>query len=130
MTTRINPSGLAHLKSPQGPVARHLYALGLKVQARAKALAPVDTGRLRSSITVEVIEARGTLVCRIGTNVVYARAVHNGTGIYGSRGTPITPTNANVLRFKPRGASAYIFRPSVKGSPGRPFLRDALGVLR
>jgi len=47
----------------------------LLVQRAAKINAPVDTGRLRASITPEV-SARGNLLQGIvGTNVVYAREV-------------------------------------------------------
>lgn len=128
--TRLDPAALARLKSPKGIVAQGLYKRGLRVQAKARSLCPVDTGRLRASITVEIIEKAGYLICRIGTNLSYARAVHNGTGIYGSSGVPITPKNATVLRFKPKGSTAFIFRPSSAGTKPRPFLRDALGAAR
>jgi len=47
----------------------------LMVERDAKILCPVDTGRLRSSITHEI---EGT-IGRVGTNVEYARAVELGT---------------------------------------------------
>ena len=47
----------------------------LMVVRDAKKLCPVDTGRLRSSITHEIEGTTG----RVGTNVEYARAVELGT---------------------------------------------------
>ena len=48
-----------------------------KIEADAKRLAPVDTGRLRASINTD-IEQDG-LVAEIGTNVEYAEWVEDGT---------------------------------------------------
>ena len=65
--------------SANGPAGKYLKQQGLKVARRAKRNCPVDTGRLRSSIT----EALGTdsqgLVERIGTDVDYAPHVEFGT---------------------------------------------------
>lgn len=55
------------------PVA--LEAIGLKAEGYAKRMAPVDTGRLRNSITHTVNED----VAVIGTNVEYAAYVEMGT---------------------------------------------------
>ena len=46
----------------------------LMVEGDAKKLVPVDTGRLRASITNEVEEEVG----RVGTNVEYARRIELG----------------------------------------------------
>lgn len=59
--------------------AADLNRVGLKVQNEARKLAPVDTGRLRSSIMMTPGEdAKGPFV-DIGTNVVYAPMVEFGT---------------------------------------------------
>lgn len=57
-----------------------LVTLGLRVQNRARQLAPVDTGRLRSSITSSGLQrdSRGAYV-EVGTNVFYAGFVEFGT---------------------------------------------------
>lgn len=65
--------------SPEGPAGKHLKRQGLKVQRRAKQLAPVDTGRLRSSITEELSRDPQGLVERIGTDVEYALHQEMGT---------------------------------------------------
>lgn len=53
-----------------------LEAIGLKVEGYAKLICPVDTGRLRNSITHVVKTNEKTVY--IGTNVEYAAAVECG----------------------------------------------------
>jgi HK97 gp10 family phage protein len=57
--------------------SREVMRSALKVQAGAKARCPVDTGRLRGSIAVEIEE--GGLGASVGTNVHYAPFVEFGT---------------------------------------------------
>lgn len=147
---RFDQGGMdALLRSRNGPVARDLLKRGRRVESRAKVLCPVDRGRLRSSITHELVSIGGDLVVRIGTNVEYARAVHDGTGVYGPKGRPITPVTAKVLAWPNRGttskrktrtgrtvttraqtATSTSFAAYVAGSPGRPFLARALPAAR
>lgn len=58
-------------------IARALEAVGLQAEGYAALLAPVDTGRLRASITHEVRE--GEKAVYVGTNVEYAAYVELGT---------------------------------------------------
>jgi HK97 gp10 family phage protein len=58
-------------------VQREVMRSALKVQAGAKVRCPVDTGRLRNSIAVE-IQDEG-LSALVGTNVEYAPFVEFGT---------------------------------------------------
>ena len=61
-----------------GPaIAAGLAAIGLTAEGYAKELCPVDTGRLRNSITNAVDE--GEQAVYIGTNVEYAPYVELGT---------------------------------------------------
>lgn len=125
------------LYTPAGPIVRNVRTLGQRVQRSAIRRAPRDTGRLASSITVTVGSAPGFVFADIGSRVPYALAQHEGAGIFG-RGRRIVPVRARVLRFKPskRGATAeererhaaepFIYRPSVRGYPGTPYLTDAL----
>ena len=115
----------ALLQSPQGAVVQDLLRRGRNVTNLAKRNAPVDTGRLRSDISMELRHDSVPFV-RIGNSADYALAVHEGTGIYGPSGRPIRPRRAKVLRFKV--GSRVIYRPQVKGSPGRPYLRTALSA--
>jgi HK97 gp10 family phage protein len=50
-------------------------AAAILIENAAKSRAPVDTGRLRSSVTHDSDETGAV----IGTNVEYAPMVHNGT---------------------------------------------------
>lgn len=120
----------ALLSSPTGPVAKDLYRRGLKVQRKAKLNLQrnpmrVDTGRLRSSIQVQLVMVGGKPVVRVGTNVFYALYVHDGTGIYGPRGVPITPHTAKMLSWKAKSGKR-VYAKSVKGMRPNPFLKDAV----
>lgn len=97
----------------------------VKVQSEARRLCPVDTGTLRRSISFAIEGSGTTAKARVGSNVEYARAVEEETGIYGIHHRPIVPVRAKVLKFNVRG-KGLIFAQSVKGSPGRHYLRNAL----
>jgi hypothetical protein len=132
ITHQLNRQAVsALLTSPSGPVAKDLYRRGLRVQAKAKQELEewprrVDTGRLRSSVEVQLITVGGVLAVRIGSNVFYALYVHDGTGIYGPKGAPIKPKRAKVLKFQPKGAHGFVYARSVKGMIPNPFLKKAL----
>lgn len=69
----------ALLQGPQGAVAADLVRRAIRVDRTAKRLAPVDTGRLRSSIAWQLeTDARG-LHAVVGTNVHYAIHQEFGT---------------------------------------------------
>jgi hypothetical protein len=73
-----------------------------------------------------MVTYRGLPAARIGTPLRRARWIHDGTGIYGPRRTPIRPTRAKRLVFKPKGSKRIVFAKSVKGMKANPFLKDAL----
>lgn len=122
------------LTSPSGTVAKDLIRRGVKVVAKAKRNLTrnphrVNTGTLRSSIKWELLSLGGKPVVRVGSNVFYATYVHDGTGIYGPRGTPITPRSKKVLTWKnKRGQRVFAVR--VKGMRPNPFLKDAVDAAR
>lgn len=132
--------------SPNGALAKDMIKRGARVVNQAKrnisgigGSGPkrVDTGHLRSSIKQQlVIRPEGASV-RVGTNVRYARWVHDGTGIYGPRREVIKPKRARVLVFRSltHGQKSGKFRgfvvtKSVKGMRPNPFLRDALPAFK
>lgn len=130
---RLNKKELERLlTSPAGPVVRELHRRAALVEAEAKRLltvqGAVDTGRLRSSITRELVRVNGKLVIRVGTNVHYARYVEEGTGIYGPRKRPIRPVRAKVLAFVPKGQTRVVFAKQVRGMRARPYLVPALAA--
>lgn len=132
----VDPNFAARLRRAMAdPIGRDMMRRGLRVESRAKQLIStkpkrVDTGRLRSSVRTVPIPYMGTYGAGVGTNVYYARWVHDGTGLYGPRHMRITPRRARALRFTPKGSSRPIYRASVKGMKPNPFLRDALPAAR
>lgn len=68
------------LRGPKGEVASTMLFFAQRTETLAKRLCPVDTGRLRGSIThTRVFNRQDVLVVRIGSAVRYARFVHQGT---------------------------------------------------
>lgn len=67
----------AVLRELDADIGRALEKIGLVAEGYAKRLCPVDTGRLRNSIT-HAIDADGKAAV-IGTNVEYGPAVELGT---------------------------------------------------
>lgn len=121
VTVQIDQQALNHfLKSPGGDVGKSILRIGNRVKSEAQALCPVDTGRLRSSISLVVGHtAGGELDVTIGTNVEYAMWVHEGRG-------PVYARPGGVLRWEPKGGGAPIFRRSAGPARAQPFLTDAM----
>lgn len=127
----------AILSSRNGGVARDMLRRGLLVETQAKrnlggigGPKRVDTGRLRASINTQLVIRQGRPVAVIGTNVFYARYVHDGTGIYGPRHRMIRPTRRKILRFKPAGSRRFVYARQVRGMVPNPFLANALKAAR
>lgn len=117
--------------------------VGRRVRNAGRKRAPIDEGTLRNSIEY-VVDVRGNKThVTIGSPLPYARYIHEGTGIYGPKGTPIVPLRAKsptgrpaALKFKPSGAGlgvslppsarGWMFAASVKGIRPNPFLIEAL----
>ena len=97
-------------------------AASRQVLARAKVLAPVDTGRLRASLRVQRrsffgLRQRWT----VGSDVDYAPMVNDGTKPH-----IIRPKRAKALRFKVGGKTVYAMVVHPPGTRARPFLDRAL----
>lgn len=130
---RLNASELRNItRGPTGPVVRHITTLTRRATARAKRLAPVDEGTLRASIQGFVITTPRRVIGRIGTGLEYGLYQHEGTGIHGPRGRPITPIRRKFLRFEvksgrsARGRRPLVFARSVAGTRPKKFLIKAL----
>jgi hypothetical protein len=125
----LNPAGLnAVLKGPNGPVAKYLVRTAIKVEALAKRKCPVKTGRLRSSIRWSIHWSASGMYARVGTDVAYALAVHEG-----HRAFSVTARNAQALRFTVGGETVFVARGATVNIPavaGVPFLSDALIAVR
>jgi len=72
MSFNLNDSG-------RQKIADALNKKGLRIVREAKQRAPVDTGRLRASITAELIERGDKPRVLVGSNVDYAPHVEFGT---------------------------------------------------
>lgn len=132
------------LRSPEGQMYRELQRRGTRVLNEAKRLCPVDNGRLRSSLKMQIRRIDKVPVAVVGTNLQYGLYVHEGTGIYGPRKTPIVPVNKRVLSWLPKrqvtrsyidkngkrrnvyAKRVRVFAKQSRGSRPVPFLRDAL----
>lgn len=100
----------------QDAVVRALERCGAQAEGYAKDLAPVDTGKLRNSISHKVDSAEPAAY--IGTNSEYAPYVELGTGKYAEGGdgrpTPWVYQDA-------KGDWHW-----TKGNPAQPFLKPAV----
>lgn len=115
------------LDDPNGPVGRDMQRRGQRVVARAKQLAPVDTGRLRASIhAVGPFRTPLGLAVDVVADVNYAKWVHDGRQA-GSRMPPPAALAGWARRHGAAGAEFAIARAIAnRGVPARPFLLDAL----
>lgn len=109
----------ALLRGPSGAVARDLGRRAIRVESRAKQLCPVDTGRLRSSITWRIVFGLGGLNAVVGTNVAYAVFVHEGTAPH-----RIVAKFGKALYWK--GAAHPVKAVNHPGTRAHRFLVDAL----
>lgn len=91
----------------------------LVIEADAKRNAPVMDGRLRASITHEVVSSPDEASGRVGTNVEYAPYVHEGTGIYAREGNG----RQTPWAYKHPKSGDMVF---THGNKPNPFLRDAM----
>lgn len=66
-------------KQSTSALKRAVTQSSIHVEGEAKSRAPVKTGRLRSSITHEIIDNESNITGQIGTNVEYAPHVEFGT---------------------------------------------------
>lgn len=126
------------LHSSTGGVAKDLLKRGYRVQTMAKLLISgagaghpkrVNTGLTRSSIRVRLI-ALPDLAVRVGSPLLRAKWIHDGTGVYGPRKHLITPHTSSVLKFKPKGKLKYVYVKSIRGMRRNRFLKDALKMAK
>lgn len=107
-------------------INRGLLLSALLVAQRAQGNAPVDTGRLKRSITTSTPYStpKGKAI-NVGSNVAYAAAQEFGAEIPPHT---ITPVNAKVLSFNWRGEQRFYKRVNHPGAtiPAQPYLRPAL----
>ena len=104
-----------------GPIATFLKKAALTVQGRAMLKAPVDTGRLRSSIVSSSRPSRGQV--SIFTPVFYAPFVEFGTRPHMP---PLSALQPWARRHGFRSAWPLALAISRRGTRPHPFMRPAL----
>lgn len=115
------------LNSPQGEVSALVVRTGQRVKRRCESECPVETGAMRRShaMLLRVRPFRHVMARVINTDEA-ALWVQVGTGVYGPRRRPITPKRASVLRFRGKRDGQLLYRSSVAGQPGNPFMLRGL----
>lgn len=114
------------MHGPNGVIGRYMFERAEIVKRAAVMQCNKKTGLLSQSILKRPVVSTGTgLDIRIGAYQSYAAYIHEGTGIYGPKGTPIRPINAKVLRWIGSDGTP-IFAKSVKGIKPNHFLSDNL----
>ena len=90
------------------------------VQSDVRRETPVDTGRLRQSVGAKVTGIGAGLTGIVGTNVLYAQMVEEGTKAH-----EIRPKTARVLRFMVGTTVVFAKRVRHPGSKGRWMFKKA-----
>jgi hypothetical protein len=105
------------------PIRKALKALAVIVEKSAKEETPVDRGRLRSSITHALDVRPVPLFATVGTDVAYARDVHDGR-------KPGTMPPTSALRvWASRHGFAVSTRARISRRTGKPITEPALYAL-
>ena len=120
INTRAYERGLRrYLGRMSDDVRRAVDRTRIDVQNEARRRAPVDTGRLRSSIVSRAEGSGRSVGYMVGTNVNYAAAVEYGTSPH-----VIKPVNKRALYWP--GAAHPVAQVNHPGTAARPFLRPAI----
>ncbi|WIC88818.1 minor capsid protein [Streptomyces phage OnionKnight] len=120
LNTRRYENGLRRaLGGMSNDVKRAVDRTRIDVQNEARRRAPVDTGRLRSSIVSRAETSGRTAGYVIGTNVNYAAAVEYGTSPH-----VIKPVNKRALYWP--GAAHPVASVNHPGTRAQPFMRPAI----
>jgi hypothetical protein len=111
----------AHLAQERSSVNKPelMSKVVLTIEGNVKRVVPVRTGTLRRSITSRVEDGGNRGV--VGTNVPYARPVHEG-----SKPHIIRPRRAKALRFQAGGETVFAKFVRHPGTRGQPFLAEGL----
>lgn len=125
---KLNDAAFVQLTQPGGIVDLMVAKAAGKARDEAKKIIRdedrVDTGALMQSIKSERVSHGASGVrYQVGSDLAYA--ILQEKGVQG----PIYPRRARVLRFKPKGATTFVFARSVKGFEGIHFLKRAVDSL-
>lgn len=91
-----------------------------RVRAGITAAGRVDTGAMRSNISIRPLKSSGTVESySVSVNVPYASFQNDGTRAHG-------PVRARFLVFKPKGSNRMVFARHVRGVSAARFMEKAL----
>lgn len=100
--------------------ARFLRSKAAKYPPKTNSSSYKRTGTMGKSIAIDGPHVEGlTLVVYVGTNLHYAPYVERGTGIYGPKGTVITPVSAQVLAWRQTGSGTKLVGMGLKQRKGK-----------
>lgn len=120
---------LAEVKDGLSKFDKAMTNACLIVERYAREGAPVDTGRLRASITHEIRHEGTDTIGVVGSNVEYAPWMEEGTGVFGSGNPHWPPGDALEVWAKRHGfSSGYQVAAAIGrrgGLQGRKFLQKA-----
>lgn len=110
------------------PVLRAFREATMAVANDAKRLAPVNTGRLRSSIVPDVRLRENVVEGVVGSNVKYAPYLELGTGIFAGKARYFPPPRALETWARRHGTSGYAVAYAIwrrGGTQGKRFMQQA-----
>ena len=94
------------------------------IRSEITAAGRVDTGRMRSQISIRPVSAPGTSQAySVAANTEYATFQDQGTRAHG-------PSRARFLVFRPKGSRALVFAKKVRGVTAARFMSKALARMR
>lgn len=122
-TVSVDDSAIkAMANDSAGPIQQDLRGRANRVLDRARALCPVESGRLKGSLHLQQTPGRdGVTQYQVGSTVDYALMVHEGT-----RPHLIHPRLRRTLRFTEGGRTIYATVVHHPGTRPHHFLTDAL----
>jgi len=105
------------LRSPVGPVGRHIGTMGLRIVVMSKRLTGNVTGRLSKSVRMRQARVTGGQQVIVGAYTSYAYMVHEGT-----RPHVIDPPGTRTMVFNEHGRRVYAQRVHHPGTRGKRYL--------
>lgn len=122
ITITIDKNDLPRIAANLEPrVSQVVRKAAFDIEAKAKMLAPVDTGNLKNSIQASV----DGLSAEVTANADYAAYVEYGTAPH-----VIRPRNAKVLAFQAGGKTVFAAEVNHPGTPAQPFMTPAAEAVR
>lgn len=97
-------------------------------QGEAKVKAPIDTGKLRASITSKIIKRNNEMVGVVGTNLDHAPYQEYGTGIFGPFKRPIRMRGGGVMSWNSKSGKKMFVR-SILGVRAKHFMQSGFKMV-